>query len=92
MLQNGDAFPSLTFARAGGGEMSRYRWTIGKSRRRSSKSTSSVSRSPTAPTHERFLQPPAPSSMTIPSVTSCIASSFSPNAGSLGWRGSMARI
>lgn len=47
---------------------SRYRWTIGKIRRRSSKSASAVFRSPTAPMHERFSLPPALSSMTLPSI------------------------
>jgi hypothetical protein len=60
---------------------SQYRWTIGKRRRRSLKSTSSASRSPAAPMRERFPQSPAPSSMTIPSTSRQPASSSIPKAG-----------
>ena len=48
------------------------------------KSTSSISRSLTAPTRERLPQSPAPSSMTIPSVSRQPASSSIPKAG--WWR------
>src|SRR3569833_2057905 len=61
-------------------EVSRYRWRIGRRRRHSSKITSSVSRSATAPMHERFPQPRAPSSTTIPPISRQPASSSIPKA------------
>ena len=72
---SGYGFGNVRLARAAdkfGGKTSRssrYRWTIGKIRRRSSKSASAGFRSPTAPMHERFSLPPALSSMTLPSIS-----------------------
>jgi peroxiredoxin len=127
MLQNGDRFPALSFARAGGGEIHlpddlaggfslilfhRGSWcpycnaqlaafaraadefagegikvvSVSVDDREKSEALVEkhklVSRSPTAPMHERFPQPLAPSSMPIPSVSGQPASSLTPKAGS----------